>query len=397
MGNEIEKENQHCFIIGSKGIPARYGGLETFVEKLTQYKASDRLVYHVAGMGKRDRQYRYHGARCFVLAVPDIGPAKAVLYDMLALQRCIDYCREHPDIRRPIFYVLACRIGPFISFFKKQIHRLGGVIYVNPDGHEWMRQKWCYLIRRYWKFSERLMVKHADLMICDSRHIEVYIKNEYAGYRPCTMYIAYGADQVLGGLTEDDRRFQEWCSEKGLKAKGYYLIVGRFVPENSYEIMIREFMASRTKRDLAIITTVNKRFYVRLERELHFKKDGRIKFVGSVYDQGLLEKIRANAYGYIHGHTVGGTNPSLVEAMSSTDLNLLSNVRFNREVGGDSALYWDKRPGDLSALINRVDEMTEEERRGLGSRAKKRVADGYTWEKICEKYERLFLGGRRRY
>lgn len=384
---------KHCFIIGSKGIPAHYGGLETFVEKLTQYKSSNKICYHVARIGTQDFQYEYNGAKCFNLSVPNIGPAKAVYYDLKALQWCINYCKAHPAIKRPIFYVLACRIGPFIRFFKKQIQKLGGVLYVNPDGHEWMRQKWCFPVRIYWKCSERLMVKQADLLICDSKSIEMYIRSTYAEYMPHTMFIAYGADLQASRLLDDDQKFLNWCQEKGIRKKEYYLVVGRFVPENSFEVMIREFMASKTRRDLCIITTVNNKFLAELEKKLHFKKDERIKFVGSVYDQELLKKIRENAYAYLHGHTVGGTNPSLIEAMSSTQLNLLFNVRFNREVGANCALYWDKTPGNLAALIERADQMAEDERNKFRKLAKKRVADHYTWEKICEKYETLFLKG----
>lgn len=391
MAEKTRKEKRHCFIIGCKGIPARYGGLETFVEKLTQYKMSSALCYHVARMGKKDFQYHYNEARCFNLAVPNIGSAKAIYYDLKALQWSIDYCRTHPHISAPIFYVLACRIGPFIRFFKKQIQDLGGVLYVNPDGHEWMRKKWGLLVRAYWRVSEALMVRHADLLICDSRNIEAYIKKTYARYGPKSIYIAYGADLDRSMLADDDPTLLEWYREKGLEKGRYYLVVGRFVPENSFDVMIREFMASDSERDLAIITTADERFLAKLRRQLHFERDERIRFVGSVYDQGLLKKIRENAYGYLHGHTVGGTNPSLIEAMSSTDLNLLRDVCFNREAGGEGALYWNGAPGDLAALINRADEMPKEERRALGRLARKRVAESYTWEMVCGKYERLFL------
>ena len=99
---------------------------------------------------------------------------------------------------------------------------------------------------------------------------------------------------------------------------------------------------------------MNDKFLNELENRLHFSKDKRIKFVGTVYDQELLKKIRENAYAYFHGHTVGGTNPSLIEALGSTDLNLLVNVGFNKEVAIDSALYWDREEGKLARLINEV-------------------------------------------
>lgn len=155
--------------------------------------------------------------------------------------------------------------------------------------------------------------------------------------------------------------------------------------------MIREFMASNSKRNFAIITTSNNKFMAELEDRLHFKKDKRIKFVGTVYDSELLKKIRENAYAYLHGHTVGGTNPSLIEALGSTDLNLLIDVGFNQEVAEDTALYWSSDIDDLRKLIDKVDTMSIEAIHELGKKAKKRVADAYTWEYIGYKYEQLFL------
>ena len=154
--------------------------------------------------------------------------------------------------------------------------------------------------------------------------------------------------------------------------------------------MIREFMCSKSKKDFAIITNVNDKFLNELEEKLHFKSDRRIKFVGTVYDQELLKKIRENAYAYFHGHTVGGTNPSLIEALGSTDLNLLVDVGFNKEVAEDCALYWSRKPGSLAELIDKADNMSNEEIAKLGEKAKKRVAEEYTWDKICSMYAEIF-------
>ena len=123
---------------------------------------------------------------------------------------------------------------------------------------------------------------------------------------------------------------------------------------------------------------------------MHFKSDKRIKFVGTVYNQELLKKIRENAYAYFHGHTVGGTNPSLIEALGSTDLNLLVDVGFNREVAEDCALYWSRKQGKLAQLIDKADKMSMEEIQELGRKAKKRVAEAYTWDKICGQYEAVY-------
>ena len=109
-----------------------------------------------------------------------------------------------------------------------------------------------------------------------------------------------------------------------------------------------------------------------------------------MYDQELLKKIRENAYAYFHGHTVGGTNPSLIEALGSTDLNMLVDVGFNKEVAQDCALYWSREEGKLSKLIEKADAMSEDEIKKLGEKAKKRVSEEYTWEKICTLYKGVF-------
>ncbi len=382
---------QHIYIVGSKGIPGAYGGYETFVDKLTQYhQAHPELKYHVACKSDKNGEFEYHNARCFQIKVPNIGPAQAIYYDVAALSQCCKHIKEN-RIEKPIVYILACRIGPFMKGFVRKIHKLGGVVYVNPDGHEWLRAKWPAPVRKYWKVSEQMMTKHADLMVCDSRNIERYIQTTYAGYAPKTTFIAYGAECRPSCLSDDDEKLTSWYAEKGLSPKGYYLVVGRFVPENNYETMIREFMASDTKKDFALITNVSDGFLKELQEKTGFHKDSRIKFVGTVYDQELLMKIRENAYGYFHGHEVGGTNPSLLEALGSTDLNLLLGVGFNQEVAEDAALYWSKESGDLAKLISQADAMTAEQIAQLGKKAKARIATAYSWKYITEKYEALFL------
>lgn len=383
-------EVQHIYIVGSKGC-GNYGGYETFLEKLTEHHQHNKKIkYHIAWKGNKIREFEYNGTHAFQIKVPNIGPAQAILYDVAALNYCLKHIKKN-HIKNPVIYILACRIGPFAAQFQKKIHKLGGKVYINPDGHEWMRGKWSAPVRKYWKYSEKLMVKHADLLICDSRNIEKYIKSVYSKYKPKTVFIAYGTDLTPSRLPDNDKTLSDWYAKKGLTKKEYYLVVGRFVPENNFEIMIREFMRTNSKKDFVIISTTNNKFLKKLKKKLAFEKDKRIKFVGTVYDQELLKKIRENAYGYFHGHTVGGTNPSLIEALGSTDLNLLVNVDFNREVAEEAALYWNVKDGNLARLIDKADNMSAEEIKSFGKRAKERVKKEYTWEKISDEYERLFL------
>ena len=381
---------QHIFIVGSKGIPGNYGGYETFVDRLTEYHQNNpNLKYHVACKAKDTKTFEYHNADCFDVKVPSIGPAQAIYYDVAALNQCVRYIKRH-NIQHPIVYILACRIGPFAAHFQRVIHKLGGKLYINPDGHEWMRAKWSAPVRKYWKISEQLMTKHCDLLICDSKNIEDYIHDEYGKYNPKTTFISYGAETRKSKLADDDPKLIAWYKEKGLSPKSYYLVVGRFVPENNYETMIREFMKSHSKRDFALITNVSDKFLEELKEKTHFDQDPRIKFVGTVYDKELLMKIRENAYGYFHGHEVGGTNPSLLEALGSTDLNLLLDVGFNREVAEDSALYWTKQSGNLASLIDWADGMNADEISELGKKASLRIVEAYSWQHIADEYESRF-------
>ncbi len=403
---------QHVFLVGAKSLGS-YGGYETFIDKLTEYHQNDlRIKYHVAckangdgymdekkldgAVSISDREFVYHNAHCIKIAIPErLGPAQAIYYDVAALKKCYEYIKCN-KIQHAVVYIMACRIGPFIKSIYNAMHKLGVKIYLNPDGHEWMRAKWSAPIRKYWKISERMMVKYSDLVICDSVVIERYIHECYdgrgmKGANPKTTFIAYGAETRQSRLADDDAGFVGWLKEKDMKINEYYLIVGRFVPENNYEVMIREFMKSNSQRSLAIITTANDKFLEELEKKLNFSKDKRIKFVGAVYNQELLKKIRENAYGYLHGHEVGGTNPSLLEALGSTDLNLLLNVDFNKEVAKESAVYWEKEEGALAGLIGQVEQLNKEKIAEYGRCAKERIRSRYSWDYICKRYAEVFL------
>lgn len=395
---------QHIYIIGSKSI-GMYGGYESFIlNLLKQHKDDGRIKYHIAckanGQGYMDlkrlrgaekisrNQFTYCNADCFLINVPEkIGSAQAIYYDIYALKWACNHIRKN-NIKNPIVYILASRVGPFEKKYVEYIHSVGGRIYQNPDGHEDWRRKWSWIIRKYWKLSERYAVKRADCIVCDSKNIEKYIKKEYSKYNPRTIFIAYGSNvtQTVG----NDKKFNEWIANHGI-SKEYYISVGRFVEENNFEIMIREFMKSKTKKDFAIITTENPKYAEKLQKKLQYKNDKRIKFVGTVYDAELLKKIRENAYGYFHGHEVGGTNPSLLESLGSTNLNLLYDVGFNREVAEDSALYWNKEEGNLAKLIDYADSMNKNEILQMGKKAKERIKKEYSWEYICDKYIKEWL------
>ncbi len=396
---------KHVFICGAKSI-GHYGGYETFVQELARRskylpdiqlhilcKANgsgcmdEKSLEHVQTMGPME--FMYHGVHCVKLPVPNLGSAQAIWYDASAVRWCLRYCREQ-GIREPIIYILTCRIGPVIRSLAGQIRKLDGQLQINPDGHEWKRRKWPMPVRAYWKMSEGQMVRAADLVICDSRQIEAYIQKTYAASCPRTTYISYGAEVSCAAPGEGSRALHEFYRELGIENYGYYLMVCRFVPENNIETILREFMKSHTEKKLILVMTGNEKFRRLLDEKLHFSKDPRICFAGTVYDPDLLKEIREYAAGYLHGHEVGGTNPSLLESMGTTRVNLLLQVPFNEEVAEDAALYWTKEKGNLAALIDRADAMTEEEKERMGQKAKERIRSHYDWKQIAKAYGALW-------
>lgn len=380
---------QHVFIIGSRGLPAQYGGFETFVDQLVSHQVSPDIQYHVACLSNDQAYYHfdYKGVDCFTIKAPKLGPARVIAYDMMAINYALKFIKKQ-RIEKPIFYVLGNTIGAFVAPFARKIHKMGGKFYINPDGLEWKRAKWAKPIQAYLKYSEKIMTRHADLVISDNPGIESYIKEAYPWSK--TTYIAYGTDLSQTNLNSQDRKVREFYHKWQTQEKNYYLILGRFVPENNYETAIREFMASSTKRDLVVICNhEGNPYFEELRARTGFDQDPRVKFVGTVYDQDLLKYIRKEAFAYIHGHEVGGTNPGLLEALAQTDLNLVLGVSFNQTVAKDSAQYWTKENGNLAHLIDQVDPL--EDVSEWGQLAKANMKQNFTWEKIVGEYEELFL------
>ncbi|WP_392462606.1 beta 1-4 rhamnosyltransferase Cps2T [Streptococcus parasuis] len=380
---------KHVFIIGSRGLPAKYGGFETFVQQLVSHQESKNIQYLVACLSDTSHQEHstYLGADCFTINPPKLGPARVIAYDMMAISYALRLVKEQ-QMQSPIFYILGNTIGGFIAPFAKQIAGVGGVLFVNPDGLEWKRAKWPKPVQAYLKHAEKAMAKQATLIIADNEGIEDYIQSAYPGTK--TTFIAYGTDLSQTSLTSQSEKVRQAFANWSIREKDYYLIIGRFVPENNYATAIKEFMKSSTQRDLVIVANhEGSAYFQKLKEETGFERDGRIKFIGTVYDQDLLKYLRQECRAYIHGHEVGGTNPSLLEALAQTNENLVLGVDFNRKVAQNGARYWTKESGNLAQLINQIDG--QEEAVELGQIAKQHMQNDYTWEKIVQQYEELFL------
>ena len=385
----------HVFLLGSMGLPARYGGFETFVDELTKGRQSDRIYYHVACLqndrinNEKPASFTENGAECFCIRSEKEGAAGRMLFVHRSFLYMEKWIKQHPGEKTAVC-ILGCRIGLMMPYHAAKLRKAGVRILVNPDGLEWRRKKWNRAARQILRLSEAQLVRYADAVICDSQAIKRYIEKQYPEKKNASRWIAYGAHPEEPAL--DPAVYSAWCEDKGIRPGEYYLIVGRFVPDNNYELMLKEFTASDSRKKLVLISNIQKDgFYRQLQSSSGFDRDSRIVPAGTVYDRALLWHIRKNAFAYLHGHEVGGTNPSLLEAMAASPLNLLIDVPFNREVAEGSALYFTKEESSLRIVMRRAEAMPPEEVKSRKQMALRRIREVYSWSLICSRYEEAFL------
>ena len=379
---------KNIIIIGARGYEKEYGGWETFVTNLINNYNDKNTKFYVPELNHNKKNSNIevrNGVTCPQIYVPKQGSMTMMTFAFKATLYFMKYIKKE-KLENVVMYTLGYRVGPLFTLIHKKLTKMGVKIVINPDGIEWKRAKWNILIKEYLKISEKTMIKASDYVVCDSKNIESYIKSKYN--KPTT-FIAYGS--YLKDIKDIDKKTKLFMEKYDIKKREYYLIVGRFVPENNYELIIKEFMKSSTKKDLVIISNVEKnKFYEKLKLKTNFDKDPRIKFVGPVYDQDILTRIRKNAKAYIHGHSAGGTNPSLLEALGITDVNILYDACYNKEVGEDAALYFSNEDDSLCKQLEIVEKFKVKEQNEYGEKAKNRIKENYTWEIIVNKYKKLF-------
>ena len=382
---------KNIIIIGSRGYEKEYGGWQTFVTNLiNNYNDKDTKFYvPELNHNKKNRNIEVrNGVTCPQIYVPKQGSMTMMTFAFKATLYFMKYIKKE-KLENVILYTLGYRVGPLFTLIHRKLTKMGVKIVINPDGIEWKRAKWNFLVKMYLKFSEKTMINASDYVVCDSKNIEKYVKDKYKKKEGKTTFIAYGA--YLKDIKDIDEKTKLFMEKHNIKKREYYLIVGRFVPENNYELIIKEFMKSTTKKDLVIVSNVeHNKFYESLKVSTGFDKDERIKFVGPVYDQDILVRLRKNAKGYIHGHSAGGTNPSLLEALSITDVNILYNACYNMEVGEDAAVYFSNEEGSLCEQLEIIEKFKSKEQNEFGEKAKNRIKEEYTWEIVVKKYKKLF-------
>lgn len=383
---------KNIIIIGARGYKSNYGGWETFVTNLIGNYQDKNTKFHVPELTHNKKENKKiiekDNVSCLQVYSPKVGFVTMFIYAIMALKRMKNYIKKN-DLENVVVYVLGCRMGPFYPFLVRQLKKKGIKIYLNPDGLEWMRDKWAWWIKICFKISEYCMVKHSDVLVSDSKAIKEYIDTKYKKFRKISYFIPYGA--YLNKKECKTDTVNKLYKKYQISENNYYLIVGRFVPENNYELMIKEFMSTNTKRDLVIVSNVEEnKFYKELEKKTGFSSDARIKFVGPIYDSDSLFYIRRNAYAYIHGHSAGGTNPSLLEALASTKLNILFHAIYNVEVGMMSSFYFSKQKGDLKRQIDKVEQFDEKTIKKYEKLAQDRIKNEYTWKLVVEQYKKIW-------
>ncbi|WP_075603534.1 DUF1972 domain-containing protein [Saccharicrinis aurantiacus] len=353
-------------IIGTRGIPNYYGGFEQFAEYLSVglvKKGHNVTVYNSQLHPYQDSSYK--GVNVIHCKDPEeiIGTAGQFIYDLNCI---LDSRKRNFDIILQLGYTSNSIWGAFLP--NKPL------IITNMDGLEWKRSKYSYAVKKFLLLAERLGVVFSDKLIADSIGIQNYLRNKY---NKESTYIAYGSD-----LCESTN--QSILSKYDVSPYNYDMLIARLEPENSIEVILDGVVKSNSKRPFLVVGKVNAQFGIKMRKK--FKKYTNIRFVGGIYDINILNNLRYFANYYFHGHTVGGTNPSLLEAMGSGALIVANTNEFNQTILGDDALYFSTsvEVGDLLDTKNESRELYRKENY-------KKIKELYNWESIIDQYEDLFL------
>lgn len=358
-------------ILGTRGIPASYGGFETFAEELSARLAGrghDVTVYCRSHYTAADLK-THRGARLVVLPTIRHKYFDTVAHTFLSTLHAL---AGRYDI------VLLCNAAN--ALFAGWPRLVGARVVLNVDGVERRRRKWNAAGRAWYLMSERLATWLPNVVVTDARVIQGYYRERYG---TDTTFIPYGTNLGRTGTTATLARF-------GLEPRGYFLYVSRLEPENNAHAVIAGFERAGLDdaRRLAVVGDAPyARDYIAALRRA---AGPRVTFTGAVYGEGYRE-LQSHALAYIHATEVGGTHPALVEAMGHGNCAIVNDVAENREVAGDAALYFTASdPDSLAAALRRVDAEPDLVA-ALGARALSRARERYSWDHVTDEYERLFI------
>jgi glycosyltransferase involved in cell wall biosynthesis len=365
-------------MFGTRGVPAAYGGFETAVEEIGARLANrGHQITVYCRRGNRAGSSRpaasrgldtYRGMQ--LVHLPALHTKTLETFSHTAVSAVHHATHRATDVN----FVFDAANSPFIRLL-----RAGRTpVAVHVDGLEWKREKWAGHGRAYYRMAESLAVRDADALIADAAGIQDYYHHEFCAD---TTLLTYGAP-LLTDLHEDAIR------AVGLTSRGYHLVVARMEPENHVHLIVEAYRRSRSSRPLVVVGTAPyaAEYIDRIHRTA--ASEPRIRLMGGVWDQRLLDQLYGHALTYVHGHSVGGTNPSLLRAMGAGAVTLAFDVVFNREVVGSGGRFF-RTEDQLARLFEEADSMEADALRAIGSGLRQRAATHYDWEVVTDGYEQL--------
>jgi len=355
-------------IIGTRGVPARYGGFETCAEELGRRFAGDGHAVDVfcrAGYyGQKIKQYL--GMNLLYLPYLRFKSLDTLSHSLVSLLCALTKGYD-------VLVVFNPGNGPFLILPKA----FGLRTVLNVDGLEWEREKWNRLGKSYHRWAARVAARLADILVADSVEIQRYYLEKW---QRRTEYISYGAHW-------ESSQEPSLLEQFGLAPNEYFLQITRFEPENNPLLSVQAMQRLRTEKKLVLVGGA--RYASAYAKRIAAQRSDRVRLLGFIYDSGILRELRTNCLAYIHGNEVGGTNPALLQAMASGRLVIARDTVFNREVLGEAGLYFSRADQDLASRMEWIIHHQGE----LGpyqTKAKEIIAQKYQWEAAARSYERLF-------
>lgn len=355
-------------MMGTRGVPASYGGFETAVEEIGKRLAIRGFDVTVYCRNPGQTLTEYEGMRLVNLPAVRHRMAETLSHTSLSAARAI--IKDKPDVA----LVLNAGNAPLI----KPLQAAGIPVAIHLDGLESKREKWRGAGARYYRWAEKVAVKNGDIVIADAQSIADHVLATYG--RTCAV-IPYGAEVIDPG---SDR-----LSEVGVIRRDYHLVVARLEPENHVLEAVHGYTLSEETRPLLVVGSAPySQWYIDRVEEVAAGNPS-VRLLGSIYDTDLLNQLYANARTYIHGHSVGGTNPSLLRAMGAGAPVLAYDCEFNREVTADRAFFW-KNAEELAVVLDEVAEgELDEELTEMSAAGRQRIAEYYQWDAVTDDYQKL--------
>jgi len=354
-------------IVGTRGIPNRYGGFEEFAERLALGLVL--LGYKVYVYNPHFHSYvgnKYSGVEIIRKFCPEkqMGAISHILYDYNSLR---DALKRRVDI--------VIELGYQSSAFSMLMLKIDKVLLVtNMDGLEWKREKWGTLVKKYTKWAEGVAIKKSNVIVADNYGIQKYLSEEYDVE---SLMIPYGAD-IFKSPNKDQ------LNKYGLYERRYFILVARMEPENNVDLILSGFVKSKSSYPFVVVGN-----YANAYGEKMYAKysENNVIFVGGIYDKEELDNLRFFSALYFHGHSVGGTNPSLLEAMGSSALIAADDNIFNRSVLREDAMYFSSCT-DVSFILNSYVEFSKSRGKYIASNLTK-ITREYNWKLIVSRYDDL--------